>query len=54
MTTFHDFALKIETSWTKNFVKPSLETWKDNDVIYLFSDKNKLKNCDVKKSILNV
>ena len=33
MTTFYDFALKIETSWAKKDVKPSLETWNINDVI---------------------
>ena len=32
-TTFYDFALKIETSWAKKVVKPSLETWSANDVI---------------------
>ena len=26
MTNFYDFALKIETSWAKKIVKPSLET----------------------------
>ena len=58
MTTFYDFALKIETSWTKKVVKPSLETWNDNDVIlyvwFIYSQiKKKFKICDVKKSILN-
>ena len=33
MTTFYDFALKIETSWAKIDVKPSLETWNVNNVI---------------------
>ena len=33
MTTFYDFALKIEASWAKKDVKPSLETWNVNDVI---------------------
>ena len=33
MTTFYDFAPKIETSWTKMVVKTSLETWNENDVI---------------------
>ena len=27
MTTFYNFALKIETSWAKTFVIPILETW---------------------------
>ena len=43
MTTFYDFGLKIETSWAKMDVKPSLETWNVNDAIvcfvYLFSEK---------------
>ena len=33
MTNFYDLALKIETSWAKKDVKPSLETWNVNDVI---------------------
>ena len=33
MTTSYDFALKIETSWAKTDVKPSLETWNVNDII---------------------
>ena len=33
MTIFYNFTLKIETSWTKNVVKPILETWNANDVI---------------------
>ena len=33
MTTFYDFALKIETSWAKTDVKSSLETWNVNYVI---------------------
>ena len=41
MTTFYDFALKIETSWAKKDVKPSFETWNANDVIvyvwYIYS-----------------
>ena len=32
MTTFHNFALKIETSWAKRMVKPVLETRNANDV----------------------
>ena len=43
MTTFYEFAAKIETTWAKNDAKPSLETWNINDVImclvYLFLDK---------------
>ena len=27
MTTFYNFALKIETSWAKKVVKPILELW---------------------------
>ena len=33
MTTFYDFALKTEASWTKKDVKSNLETWNINDVI---------------------
>ena len=33
MNTFIDFALKIDTSWAKMDVKPSLETWNVSDVI---------------------
>ena len=33
MTTFYDFVLKIETSWAKKDVKPSLETWNVNYII---------------------
>ena len=33
MTTFYNFTLKIETSWTKKVLKPILETWNANDVI---------------------
>ena len=33
MITFCNFALKIETSWVKQVVKPILETWNANDVI---------------------
>ena len=37
MTTFYDFALKIETSWDKKVVKPSLETWNTNDAVLYIS-----------------
>ena len=52
MTTFYDFALKIETSWAKKGVKPSLETWSVNDVIvcvYIYSQIKKIKNMKYKK-----
>ena len=35
MTTFYDFALKIEASWVKKDVKPSLETWNVNVIVYV-------------------
>ena len=62
MTTFYNFAFKIETSWAKKDVKLSLEAWNVNDVIvdvwYIFSQINKNKNMkDIyiyKKTILNV
>ena len=58
MTTPYGFALKIETSWAKKVVKPSLETWNANDVIvYVWficsriKTKNKNKKiCSVKKN----
>ena len=28
MTTFYDFAIKVETSWAEKVVNPILETWK--------------------------
>ena len=37
MITPCDFVLKIETSWAKKDVKPSLETWNVNDVIVYVS-----------------
>ena len=47
MTTFYDFALKIEASSVKKDVKPSLETWNFNDVIvyvcYIYSQIKKNK-----------
>ena len=53
MTTFYDFALKIETSWAKKDVKPSLETWNVNDVIvyvcYIYFQIKKIKNMKCKK-----
>ena len=53
MTTFYDFALKIETSWAKMDVKPSLETWNVNDVIvyvwYIYSQIKKIKNMECKQ-----
>ena len=33
MTTFYDFALKMEATWVKKDVKASSETWNVNDVI---------------------
>ena len=53
MTTFYDFALKIEASWVKKDVKPSLETWNVNDVIvyvwYIYSQIKKIKNMKCKQ-----
>ena len=53
MTTFYDFALKIEASWVKKGVKPSLETWNVNDVIvyvwYIYSQIKKIKNMECKQ-----
>ena len=47
MTTFYDFTLKIETSWAKRDVNPSLETWNLSYVIvyvwYIYSQIKKLK-----------
>ena len=52
MATFYDFAFKIETSWAKKDVKPSLETWNVNDVIvhvwYICSQIKKIKNVKCK------
>ena len=55
MTTFYDFALKIETSWDKKVVKPSLETWNTNDAVlyisFIYSQIKKiLKICNIKRS----
>ena len=53
-TTFYDFALKIETSWVNNYVKPSLGTWNVNDVIvciwYIYSQIKKIKIWNVKNN----
>ena len=53
MTTFYDFALKIEASWAKKDVKPSLETWDVNDVIvyvwHIYSQIKKVKNIKFKQ-----
>ena len=50
MTTFYNFTLKIESSWVKKGVKPSLETWNISDVIvyvwYIYSQiKKKYMEC---------
>ena len=55
MTTLYKFTHKIAFSWAKKVLKPILETWNTNDVIvlclvYLFSDKIKLKICNAKKN----
>ena len=55
MTTFYDFALKIETSWAKMDVKPDLETWRVNDAIvyvwYIYSQiKKKVKTWNIKRN----
>ena len=44
ITTFYNYALKVETSLAKRMVKPILETRNANDIafdwfIYLFLDK---------------
>ena len=52
-TTFYDFALKIETSWAKMDVKPSLETWNVNVIVcvcYIYSQIKKLKIWNVKRN----
>ena len=57
MTTFYNFALKVETSWAKKAVKSILETSNVNDVIvyiwFIYFWTKKLKICNVKKIILN-
>ena len=55
MTTFYDFALKMEASWDKKDVKPSLETWNVNYVTvyiwYIYSQmKKKSKIWNVNKN----
>ena len=47
MTTFYNFALKIETNWAKKVVKPILETWHAvNDVIvYVWFIHSLIKFC---------
>ena len=51
--TFYNFALKIETSWSKKEVKPSLENWNVNDIIvyvwYIYSQIKKIKDMKYKK-----
>ena len=51
MTTSHISANKVEASWAKRVIKPILETRNSSDVwiVYLFSDKKKLKGCNGKK-----
>ena len=53
MTTFYDLALKMEASWAKKDVKPSLETWNVNHVIayvwYIYSHIKKIKNMKYKQ-----
>ena len=50
MTTFYNFPLKIEASWVKTDVKPSLETWNVNDVVvyvwYIYFHIKKIKNME--------
>ena len=36
MTTFHNFALKIEASSAKKIVPPILETWNANLIVYVW------------------
>ena len=53
LTTFYDFVLKIEASWVKIDVKPSLETGNVNDVIvyvwYIYFQIKKIKNVKCKQ-----
>ena len=54
MTTFYNFALKIETSLAKRVVKPISETRNANITVYVwfissFLDKKIKKPCNVKK-----
>ena len=57
MTTFYNFALKVETSWAKKVVKSILETSNVNDVIvyvwFIYFWIKKIKICNLKKKILN-
>ena len=57
MTTFYNFALKIETSWAKKVINPILETWNSNDgILYVWftcSQIKIIKNVQCKKDILN-
>lgn len=53
MITFYNFALKIETSWTKGMVKPISETRIPNatvSLVYSFLDNFFSKTCSVKKN----
>ena len=58
MTAFYNFAVKTETSWAKNVVKPILETWNvTNVVVYVYFIHSLIKlfknmQCK-KKKILN-
>ena len=52
MITFYDFALKIETNWAKMDVKPSLETWNVNVIVYvcyIYSQFKRIKDMKYKK-----
>ena len=44
MTTFHNFTLKMETSWDKNVLKPILKTWNPNDaIVYVWFIYSRIK-----------
>ena len=51
MTTFYNFAFKIETCWAKKVIKPILETSNANDDIvyvwFILSLIKNLKSCNV-------
>ena len=51
MTTFYDFALKIEASWAKKDVKPNLETWNVNYLVvyvwYVYSQIKEVQKYDM-------
>ena len=53
MTTFYNFALKIETSWAKKVVKSILETEMSMILLCMFvlfiSGWKKIKNMECKK-----